>query len=107
MKKIITVSLLTLTLNATAGWGGNSGPWGNSGWNNGPWGGNNNGIFGSNPYSMFTPDWFSEEMDDFMDEFDNNDGPWGNQGFNNGPWRNYGYNMPIPVSSESNQTDAK
>jgi len=73
MKKIITVSLLTLTLNATAGWGGNSGPWGNSGWNNGPWGGNNNGIFGSNPYSMFTPDWFSEEMDDFMDEFDNNE----------------------------------
>ena len=39
MRKIITVSLLTLALNATAGWGGNNGPWGNSGWNNGPWGG--------------------------------------------------------------------
>jgi hypothetical protein len=94
MKKIITVSLLSLALNASAGWGGNNG------FNNGPWGGsnNNNGIFGNNPYSMFTPDWFSEEMDDMMDEFDsNNNGPWGNNGRNNnnpwgnnGPWNNSG-----------------
>ncbi|MEO1917844.1 MAG: hypothetical protein ABGX53_05705 [Candidatus Thioglobus sp.] len=96
MKKIITISLLTLALNATAGWGGNNNPWGNNSFNNGPWGGsnNNNGIFGYNPYSMFTPDWFSEEMDDMMDEFDsNNSGPWGNRGFsNNGPWGNQGFN---------------
>jgi hypothetical protein len=101
MKKIITVSLLTLALNATAGWGGNNTPWGNNGFNNGPWGGsnNNNGIIANNPYSMFTPDWFSEEMDDMMDEFDsNNSGPWGNNtpwnnnNFNNGPWNNSNFN---------------
>ncbi len=94
MKKIITVSLLTLALNATAGWSGNNSPWGNNGWSNGPWGGsnNNNGIVGNNPYSMLTPDWFSEEMDDMMDEFDsNNSSPWGNKGFNNGPWGNKGF----------------
>jgi len=102
MRKIITVSLLTLSLNATAGWGGNNGPWGNNGWSNGPWGGSNNGVIGNNPYSMFTPDWFSEEMSDMMDEFDsnnsgpwgnnswNNNGPWGKRGFNNGPWGNNG-----------------
>jgi len=100
MKKMITVSLLTLALNATAGWGGNNSPWGNNGFSNGPWGGsnNNNGIFGSNPYSMFTPDWFSEEMDDMMDEFDsNNSGPWGNST----PWSNYGYNKPISATAET------
>lgn len=103
MKKIITVSLLTLALNATAGWGGNNGPWGNSGWNNGPWGGsnNNNGMIGNNPYSMFTPDWFSEEMDDFMDEFDSNDGPWGNNGWNNnGPWGNRGFGNNSPWGNQ-------
>jgi len=91
MKKIITVSLLTLALNATAGWGGNNSPWGNNGWSNGPWGGsnNNNGIVGNNPYSMLTPDWFGEEVNDMMDEFDsNNSSPWGNKGFRNGPWGN-------------------
>ena len=127
---MITVSLLTLALNATAGWGGNNSPWGNNGFSNGPWGGsnNNNGIFGSNPYSMFTPDWFSEEMDDMMDEFDsNNSGPRGNKGFSNGPWSNkgfsnnpwvnkgfsngpwgnstpwsnYGYNKPISATAET------
>lgn len=90
LKKIITISLLTLALNATAGWGGNSSPW-----NNNPWGGSNsnNGIFGNNPYSLFTPDWFSEEMEDMMDEFDsNNNGPWGNNGFNNSPWNNNNFN---------------
>jgi hypothetical protein len=132
MRKIITVSLLTLALNASAGWGGNNNPWGNNGFSNGPWGGsNNNGIIGNNPYSMFTPDWFSEEMDDMMDEFDsnsNNNGPWGNQGFNkgpwnnsgfgnspwgsqtgpwnnntwrNGPWSNYGYNRAIPTTADT------
>jgi len=57
MKKIITVSLLTLALNASAGWGGGNSPWGgnNGPWNNGPWSGsnNNNGIIGNNPYSMY------------------------------------------------------
>ena len=125
MKKIITISLLTLALNASAGWGGNNGPWGNNSFNNGPWGGsnNNNGIIGNNPYSMFTPDWFSEEMDDMMDEFDsnnsgpwgnsgwNNNSPWGNRGFNNGPWNNntwrnspwsnYGYNRVIPTAADT------
>lgn len=102
MKKIITVSLLTLALNATAGWGSNNSPLGNNGWSNGPWGSsnNNNGFIGNNPYSMFTPDWFSEEMSDVMDEFDsnnsgpwgdnswNNNSPWGSRGFNNSPWGN-------------------
>jgi hypothetical protein len=104
MKKIITISLLTLALNATAGWGGNNNPWGNNSFNNGPWGGsnNNNGIFGNNPYSMFTPDWFSEEMDDMMDEFDsNNSGPWGNNGWNNNnPWGNRGFSNNGPWGNQ-------
>ena len=97
MKKIVTISLLTVALNVSAGF--NNGPWGNSGWNNNPWGGGyneNNGFIAHNPYSMFTPDWFGEEMDDMMDEFDsNNNGPWGNSSSwnnnrwnNNGPWGN-------------------
>ena len=80
MKKIITVSLMVVALNASAGFG--NGPWGN-GWNN-----VNNGIVAHNPYSMMTPDWFSEEMDDMMDEFDTNNTPWNSNGYNNRPWNN-------------------
>ncbi|MDC9726583.1 MAG: hypothetical protein PSN35_01960, partial [Candidatus Thioglobus sp.] len=86
MKKIIATSLMVAALNASAGFG--NGPWGNNGWNNNQ----DNGFIAHNPYSMFTPDWFSEEMDDMMDEFDfnnnNNRGPWGNNFSNNGPWNN-------------------
>ncbi|MDC0407354.1 hypothetical protein OAM82_01735 [Candidatus Thioglobus sp.] len=81
MKKIITVSLMVVALNASAGFG--NGPWGNNGWNN-----VNNGIVAHNPYSMMTPDWFSEEMDDMMDEFDTNSTPWNSNGYNNRPWNN-------------------
>lgn len=87
MKRIITASLMVMAFNVSAGFG--NGPWGNNGWNNA----NNtvnNGIIAHNPYSMFTPDWFSEEMDDMMDEFDtDNNTPWNNKNFNNrGPWNN-------------------
>ncbi len=86
MKKIIATSLVVVALNASAGFG--NGPWSNNGWNNNQ----DNGFIAHNPYSMFTPDWFSEEMDDMMDEFDfnnnNNRGPWGNNFNNNGPWNN-------------------
>jgi len=82
MKKIVSASLLMIALNTSAGFG--DGPWSNSGWNN-----SNNGIIAHNPYSMFTPDWFSEEMDDMMDEFDSNNTPFSNNQFNNqGPWNN-------------------
>ncbi len=81
MKKIVSASLLMIALNTSAGFG--NGPWSNSGWNN------NNGIIAHNPYSMFTPDWFSEEMDDMMDEFDSNNTPFSKNQFNNqGPWNN-------------------
>ena len=100
MKKIVSVSLLMIALNTSAGFG--NGPWNNSNNSNN----SNNGIIAHNPYSIFTPDWFSEEMDDMMDEFDsnnmpfsnnnqfnnqgpwNNTGPWQNRNWNQGPWSN-------------------
>ncbi|WP_138120016.1 hypothetical protein [Bathymodiolus heckerae thiotrophic gill symbiont] len=86
MKKMVSVSLMIVALNASANFG--SGPWSNNGWNNG--GNSNNGFIAHNPHSMFTPDWFSEEMDDMMDEFDSNNTPWSNNNnFNNQrPWSN-------------------
>ncbi len=59
---MVSVSLMIVALNASANFG--SGPWSNNGWNNG--GNSNNGFIAHNPHSMFTPDWFSEEMDDMM-----------------------------------------
>ncbi len=99
MKKVLAVSLMAASVSASAFWNNNS-PWGGDGvWQNTPWGPRyveDNGFIGHNPHSMFTPDWFSEEMDDMMDEFDNDDdvppwvrnrGPWGG---NTGPWNNAG-----------------
>jgi hypothetical protein len=96
MKKIITVSLMVVALNASAGFG--NGPWGNNGWNN-----VNNGIVAHNPYSMMTLDWFSEEMDDMMDEFDTGKNtPWNNNNFNNrNPWNNQNFNNRGPLSNNS------
>ena len=88
MKKVIVASLMTVALSATADF--DNRPWGNNGWNNN---GNNanNGFIAHNPNSMFTPDWFSEEMDDMMDEFDSDDNrPWNNNRFNSSPWSNNG-----------------
>lgn len=79
MKKILLTILLTVSLNATAFGGWNNGPW-NSGYNN-------NGFIDQNPFSMFSPDWFREEMDDFADEFNNNNS-WGNRGWGNRGWNN-------------------
>lgn len=83
MKKIIALVLLTATLSVHAFWNNNN-------WNNMPWGGSNyyghqndNGIFGYNPYDFWDPRWYSEEMSNMVDEFDDNNG-WGNN--------NYGYN---------------
>ena len=96
MKKIVSASLLMIALNTSAGFG--NGPWSNNGWNNSN--NSNNGIIAHNPYSMFTPDWFSEEMDDMMDEFDSNNTPFSNNQFNNqgpwnktGPWKNRNWNQ--------------
>ncbi|WP_428087332.1 hypothetical protein [Candidatus Thioglobus sp.] len=86
MKKIITAALMIVALNVSAFF--NNGPWTNNGWNN-----TNNGFIEHNPYSMFTPDWFSEEMDDMVNEFDNNNTPWSNNNFNNRrAWNNPGNN---------------
>lgn len=87
------MSLITLALNASAGFG--NGPWSNNGWGNNV----NNGFVAHNPYQLFTPDWFSEEMDDMMDEFDGDNTPWNNNNGrwnNNNPWnnRNFGNNGP-------------
>lgn len=60
MKKIIAVSLLTLSLSSNAFWGNNNGYH------------NDNGIFGFNQYSFFDPRWYFEEAGNMMDEFDNN-----------------------------------
>jgi hypothetical protein len=90
MKKIVSASLLMIALNTSAGFG--NGPWSNNGWNNSN--NSNNGIIAHNPYSMFTPDWFSEEMDDMMDEFDSNNTPFSNNQFKNqGPWQNRNWNQ--------------
>ena len=99
MKKVLAVSLMAASVSASAFWNNNA-PWSGDGvWQNTPWGPRyveDNGFIGHNPHSMFTPDWFSEEMDDMMDEFDNDDdvppwvrnrGPWGG---NTGPWNNAG-----------------
>lgn len=95
MKKTLTITLLAMSLNASAF----------GGWNNAPWNGgyNNNGFIAHNPYSMFSPNWFREEMDDFVDEFDNNNNnswsnrgnhSWNNNNYNNGPWGNNFNNTP-------------
>ena len=110
MKKVLAVSLMAASVSASAFWNNNA-PWSSDGvWQNTPWGPRyveDNGLIGHNPHSMFTPDWFSEEMDDMMDEFDDdnddvppwvrnrgpwgNNTPWGNRGWNNnGPWGNSG-----------------
>ena len=123
MKKVLAVSLMAASVSASAFWNNNS-PWSSDGvWQNTPWGPRyveDNGFIGHNPHSMFTPDWFSEEMDDMMDEFDNDDdvppwvrnrGPWGgNTGpWNNaGPWNNrgpWGYNGPRQRVAPAPQAD--
>lgn len=80
MKKTLALILLTFALSVNAFWNNNN-------WNNTPWGSNygyqnDNGIFGYNPYDYWNPRWYSEEMSNMIDEFDDNG--WGNN--------NYGYN---------------
>lgn len=93
MKKTLLLILLTATLSANAFWNNNN-------WNNMPWGNSNsygyqndNGIFGYNPYDFWDPRWYTEEMGNMVDEFDNNN--WGNNnyGYGNNPYnrRGYGY----------------
>ena len=101
MKKMIAIAALAASLSANAFWNNN----GYNGYN----GYKDNGFFGYNPYSVFTPNWFSEEMENMFDEFDGGNnyyGPRGNYGpryygpnrYGNNwmnPWNNnngYGYN---------------
>jgi hypothetical protein len=102
MKKILAIAMLTLTMNANAFWNNNNMPWDggvnnynghnqgyrHNGYNQGYGYQRNNGFIAHNPFSMFSPDWMQEEMNDFVDEFDNN-GRWGN---NNNPWHNNNFN---------------
>ncbi|MBE8190060.1 MAG: hypothetical protein HAW58_04250 [Candidatus Thioglobus sp.] len=83
MKKILAIALLAFSLSAGAFWGNN---WGN----NMPWGGQqDNGIFGFNPYDYWDPSWYSQEMDNMIDEFDDNN--YGNN-YGNRYGNNYGNN---------------
>ncbi len=77
MKKyilIVVISLFSFTVNANW-WGGGN--------NNGWW--EDNGIFGYNPYDYFDPRWYPEEMQNFIDEFDDE---WGNNTYSQ-PYNNY------------------
>ncbi len=111
MKKILAIGLLTASMGATAFWGG-SAPWGNSY--------QDNGIFGFNPYDYWNPNWYSQEMDNMIDEFDDNGrgnsngyngygynspsrypNPYsGNTPWNNAPWGN-GYNRSAPIRTNA------
>jgi len=94
MKKILATVLLAISLNVTAFW------------NNAPWNGGyqNNGFIAQNPFSTFSPDWFKEEMDDFVDEFNNNNNnnSWNNRGYRNGPWNNGNTNNNKPWNNNHN-----
>ena len=123
MKKVLAVSLMVASVSASAFWNNNS-PWGGDGvWQNTPWGPRyveDNGFIGHNPHSMFTPDWFSEEMENMVDEFDegwNDDyyGPYGYGPYNYGPngygFAPQGYMMtpygPAPVPQNRPQAEQK
>lgn len=129
MKKILTIAVATLALNASANWGnswdssqpfnfGSNTPWGNNNNWNGPWGGNNswgpwnnNNGWGNNSgpfkWNSNSNSWgpFGGNSQPFS--FGTNSSPWGFDTSSNsfgpmnsrGPW-NYGYNRPIPSSAE-------
>ena len=82
MKKMIAIAAVAASLSANAFWNNN----GYNGYN----GYKDNGFFGYNPYSVFTPNWFSEEMENMFDEFDGGNNYYGPRG-NYGP-RYYGPN---------------
>ena len=113
MNFFLTIVLLVFTFNVNAFWNNNNAPWSNN-YNNNAFGNGgyreNNGFIAYNPFSTFSPDWFTEEMNDFADEFSNNgwnnnhynaynpynynswnrgNAPWGNNmPWNNAPWGN-------------------
>lgn len=74
MKKIIAITILTLSLGSNAYWGNNNGY-------------NDNGLFGFNQHSYFDPRWYFKEAGNMMDEFDNT-----NNGYRNYSPYSYGYN---------------
>ena len=85
MKKLVLLLLLMTSLGASA-----HSNWGNNWWGNNDWWGDDNGIFGFNPYEYWEPQWYFEEMENFVDEFDDWDNDHYGYGYN--PYyRPYGY----------------
>lgn len=67
MKKIITISLITISLSSNAFFNNIDNNWGaTNGYQQ------DNGFFGYNPYELYDPRWYMEEMTNVMDTFDNN-----------------------------------
>jgi hypothetical protein len=87
MKQIITILALTISASASAFWNNNNN-------NFGPWM-EDNGIFGFNPYEWTDPEWYPQEMENFIDEFSGDD--WGNFGGNN--WNGYNPYMQNPMQN--------
>ncbi len=114
MKKILVIVAFTVSLGVNAFWNNNA-PW-NSGYGYYQ----DNGIFGFNPYDYWDPNWYAQEMDNMIDEFDN-DGynrygygygpyrnynrrhhghmPWGGYGYNRNPYADFGHMSNMPWSN--------
>lgn len=89
MKKILVMVFLTLSLSVSAFWNNNNTPWG---------GFEDSGIFGFNPYNYWDPNWYSQEMNNMIDEFDDNRYNRYN-GYNR--YNNNGYNNPYTRGNSS------
>ena len=103
MKKILTIVLFLLTLNANAFWGNNNNSYNNYGYQQ------DNGIFSFNPYDYWDPRWYSEEMSNMIDEFsdNNNYNGYGYNPYNNYNGRGYGYNPYNNYNSYNNPYNQK
>lgn len=83
MKKLLTFTLLTVSLSSNAFFNNNTNGWNNTGHQE------DNGIFGYNAYNFYDPRWYMKEMTNMIDEIDDqisNDNEYGYGNFNANPY---------------------
>ena len=82
MKKLITIALLATSLSSNAFFNNNNG-WNNNGYQQ------DNGLFGYNPYELYDPRWYMEEMENMINEVDdklNDNNNYSYNGYNANPF---------------------